>query len=74
MAFPARMPLAQASGMGINAFMTFVVILLGYSISKGIGVGMITFIAVKVCTGKVREISVSTWVIGLIFLAAFPVT
>lgn len=58
----------------IVAFMTFMVMLLGYSISKGIGIGIITFILVRVCTGKVKEISVATWVIGVIFLATFLIS
>ncbi len=58
----------------IVAFMTFIVMLLGYSISKGIGMGIITFIIVKVFTGKVKEISIPTWVIGAIFLATFLLT
>ena len=58
----------------IVAFMTFMVMLLGYSISKGIGVGIITFIIVRICTGKVKEISIPTWVIGVIFLLTFLFT
>lgn len=58
----------------IVAFFTMIVMVLGYSISKGIGVGLITFIVVKLCTGKVREIGVSTWVIGVFFLATFLLT
>lgn len=58
----------------IVAFMTFMVMLLGYSISKGIGMGIITFILVKLFTGKVKEISVATWVIGALFLATFLVS
>ena len=58
----------------IVAFMTFMVMLLGYSISKGIGMGIITFIIVRLCTGKIKEISIATWVIGVIFLATFLVS
>ncbi len=58
----------------IVAFMTFIVMLLGYSISKGIGMGIIAYIIVKVFTGKVKEISIPTWVIGAIFLATFLLT
>ena len=58
----------------IVAFMTFLGMLLGYSISKGIGMGIITFIIVRVCTGKIKEISVPTWVIGAIFLATFLIS
>ena len=58
----------------IVAFMTFMVMLLGYSISKGIGMGIITYVIIKVFTGKVKEISIPTWVIGLVFLATFLLT
>ena len=58
----------------IVAFMTFIVMLLGYSISKGIGMGIIAYIIVKVFTGKVKEISIPTWIIGAIFLATFLLT
>ena len=36
--------------------------------------GIITFIIVKVFTGKVKEISIPTWIIGAIFLATFLLT
>ncbi len=58
----------------IVAFMTFMVMLLGYSISKGIGMGIITYVIVKVCTGKIREITIPTWVIGALFFATFILT
>ena len=58
----------------IVGFMTFIVMVLGYSISKGIGIGIITYIIVKLCTGKVKDISVVTWVIGALFVATFLVS
>lgn len=58
----------------IVAFLTFIVMVLGYSISKGIGIGIIAYILVKLCTGKVKEISIATWVIGVLFLATFILT
>jgi len=47
---------------------------LGYSISKGIGYGILAYIIIQLCTGKVKEISVTTWVIGALFLATFILT
>jgi AGZA family xanthine/uracil permease-like MFS transporter len=58
----------------IVAFMSFIVMVLGYSISKGIGIGIITYIIVKAFTGKIKEVSVPTWVIGVLFLATFILT
>ena len=58
----------------IVAFMTFITMLLGYSISKGIGMGIITYIVIQVCTGNIKKITIPTWVIGAIFLATFLLT
>lgn len=58
----------------IVAFLTFIVMLLGYSISKGIGIGIVAFILVKACTGKIKEVTIPTWVIGVLFLATFILT
>lgn len=58
----------------IVAFMTLIIMVLGYSISKGIGAGIITYIIISIFTGKIRKISIATWVIGVIFLATFLLT
>lgn len=58
----------------VVGFFTFIIMVLGYSISKGIGAGIIAYIVVKLCTGKVKEISVITWIIGALFLATFLVS
>lgn len=64
----------EDAGEAIVAFLTFIVMALGYSISKGIGIGIISYILVKLCTGKVKEISIATWIIGVLFLATFILT
>lgn len=58
----------------IVAFLTFIVMVLGYSISKGIGIGIIACVLVKLCTGKVKEISIATWILAVIYLATFILT
>lgn len=62
------------AGEALVAFLTFIVMVLGYSISKGIGIGIIAYILIKICTGKIKEISVATWVIGVLFLLTFILT
>lgn len=62
------------AGESIVAFLTFIVMVLGYSISKGIGIGILAYIVVQICTGKVKEITIPTWVIGVLFLATFVLT
>lgn len=58
----------------LPAFLTIAVMAFGYSISYGIGVGLISCVLLKLCTGKVREISVVTWVIAVLFLLMFLLT
>ena len=45
-----------------------------YSISYGIAFGILTYVLVKLFTGKVKEISISTWVILALFILMFLTT
>ena len=56
------------------AFTTFIVMCLGYSINKGIGAGMVAYVLVKLFTGKIKDISIPTWVISIIYIATFFLT
>ena len=58
----------------IVAFLSFIVMVLGYSISKGIGIGIIAYILIQICTGKIKEITIPTWVVGVFFVATFVLT
>ncbi len=58
----------------LPAFLTIAVMAFGYEISYGIGIGMISSLIIKVCTGKIKEISVVTWIITIFFLATFILT
>ncbi len=58
----------------LPAFLTVAVMAFGFSISKGIGVGIISCIICKICTGKAKEVSVIMWVIAALFLAMFLLT
>ncbi|MCD8286770.1 MAG: NCS2 family permease [Clostridia bacterium] len=64
----------EGAADAVVAFLTIIVMLLGYSISKGIGIGIIASIIIKICTGKIKEIHVATWVIGVLYLATFLLT
>ncbi len=58
----------------LPAFLTIAVMAFGYSISYGIGIGIISCALVKLFTGKVKEVSIVTWVIAILFLAMFILT
>ncbi len=53
----------------IPAFITFLFMPLTYSISDGIVFGMLSYILLKVLTGRGKEVSILTYIVGLIFIA-----
>lgn len=55
----------------IPAFLTLLMMPLSYSISDGIVFGVISYIVLKLVTGKRTEISFATILVGLIFLLKF---
>ncbi|MCI2047428.1 MAG: NCS2 family permease [Faecalibacterium sp.] len=60
--------------VSVPAFMTMGMMVYTYSISYGIAFGIIASILINLFTGKVKEIKISTWVIGILFLAMFLLT
>ncbi len=58
----------------VPAFLTISVMSFTYSISYGIAAGFISYALIKLCTGKVKEISPVTAVLSLIFLFTFLFT
>lgn len=57
----------------IPAFLTIIMMPFSYSISDGIVFGVISYIVLKLFTGKRKEISVTTVILGLIFLLKFAI-
>ncbi|CUQ09401.1 guanine permease [Clostridium baratii] len=57
----------------IPAFLTMIMMPFSYSISDGIIFGVISYIILKLFTGKVKEISITTVIIGIVFLLKFLV-
>ena len=57
--------------IAIPAFLTITVMAFSYSISNGIGVGVLAYTIIKMFTGKIKEITGATWVIDVLFLAMF---
>ena len=58
----------------LPAFMTIAMMPFTYNISYGIAFGIITFIAIRIFTGKAKEINPATWVIAVFFAAMFFLT
>lgn len=55
----------------VPAFLTVAFMAFSYSISNGIGIGVISYTLIKIFTGKIKEVNVATWVIDVLFVAMF---
>ena len=58
----------------VVGFLTVAIMPLTYNISYGIAFGLISYIFVKLFTGKIKEVNVGTWVIGVLFALMFFLT
>ncbi len=50
----------------VPAFLTIILMPLTYSISIGLTFGFLSFILIKIATGRINEISLIMWIIGLL--------
>ena len=57
--------------IAVPAFLTIVLMPFTYSISNGIGGGMVTYVLIKLVRGKIREIHPLMWVVAALFLLYF---
>ncbi|MCD7728816.1 MAG: NCS2 family permease [Clostridia bacterium] len=60
--------------IAVPAFLTIAVMPLTYSISYGIAAGLISYVIIKVISGKIKEIKLFTWIITVLFLLTFFIT
>ena len=52
----------------IPAFLTMIMMPLTYSIAEGLVFGILSYILLKAITGKFKDISIVTWVVGGFFI------
>lgn len=55
----------------IPAFMTIIVMPLSYSISDGILIGVISYVLCHAVAGKFKEISITMWVLTILFICKY---
>jgi len=55
----------------IPAFLTIALMPFTYSITNGIGAGMISFVLLRVAIGRVRDVHPLMWLISAMFLVYF---
>ncbi len=56
---------------GLPAFLTLIMMPLTYSIAEGIVWGMLSYILLKVCSGRYKEVSIVTYIVGVFFIVSF---
>lgn len=57
--------------LAIPAFLTIILMPFTYSITAGIGAGIITFVVIKLAVGKIRDIHAFMWVASAMFVVYF---
>lgn len=55
----------------LPAFLTIIMMPLSYSIADGIAFGVISYIIIKIFTGKYKDISFTTVIVGAVFMLKF---
>ena len=55
----------------IPAFLTIILMPLCYSISDGILIGMISYVLINALCGKFNKISVTMWILAILFIARY---
>ena len=59
--------------IAIPSFLTIILMPFTYSITNGIGAGMVSYVAIKIAQGKSKEISGLLWIIAAAFTIYFAV-
>jgi len=52
----------------IPAFLTIIMMPLTYSIAEGLVFGILSYIFLKALTGKFKDITIVTWIVGILFV------
>ena len=56
---------------GMPCFITMIMMPFTTSISEGIALGMLSYIAVKVCLGEAKQLSIVMYILGVLFLLKY---
>lgn len=60
--------------VSVPAFLTLAMMPFTYNISYGIAFGLLSYVLIKLFTGKVKEVHITTWIITALFIAMFLLT
>lgn len=56
---------------GMPCFITMIMMPFTTSISEGIALGMLSYIAVKICVGEAKQLSIVMYILGVLFLLKY---
>jgi AGZA family xanthine/uracil permease-like MFS transporter len=59
--------------IGIPAFLTIAIMPFTYSITNGIGAGFVSWLVIKIFTGKARDVNWLMWVISIAYIIYFAI-
>lgn len=57
--------------IGVTGFITIIMIVLTYSLSDGIGFGIIIYTLMMICSGKAKEVKIPLYVVAALFVVNF---
>ncbi|RCW43207.1 AGZA family xanthine/uracil permease-like MFS transporter [Halopolyspora algeriensis] len=60
-------------GIAIPAFLTMVLMPFTYSITNGIGAGFVSYVVIRACQGRAREIHPLMWGVSVLFVLYFAI-
>ena len=60
--------------IAVAGFLTIAIMPLTYNISYGIAFGLISYVFIKIFTGKIKEVNAGTWIITILFALMFFLT
>jgi AGZA family xanthine/uracil permease-like MFS transporter len=58
---------------GLPVFLTLILTLLTYSITDGLAFGFLTYVLIKLFTGRYKEVPVAMYIIALLFIGMFAI-
>lgn len=64
----------ESAEESVPAFLVIAFMPFSYNISYGIAIGIISYIFIKIFSGKIKDIKITTWIIGILFAVMFFVT
>ncbi len=58
----------------IPAIIIVIMIPFTFSIANGLGMGLISYVLIKSCTGKIKQLNPMLWILAVIFVIYFAYT